>query len=124
MVKLAMHGGEPVAAAVFFREPDTLYGRYWGSRRAGTSTACISKPAITRASSTASSTGIATFEPGTQGEHKVARGFEPTLTWSAHFIADRRFRAAVDDYLEREGAAIDAYAAEMQEHVPYRRGPA
>ena len=52
---------------------------------------------------------------------QIARGFEPTLTWSAHFIADRRFRAAVDDYLEREGASIDAYTAEMQEHVPYRQ---
>ena len=64
--------------------------------------------------------GIRRFEPGTQGEHKVSRGFEPTLTWSAHFIADRRFRSAVDDYLAREGIAVDAYAAEVREHVPYR----
>jgi hypothetical protein len=64
--------------------------------------------------------GLTRFEPGTQGEHKVARGFEPTLTWSAHFIADHRFRAAVDDFLTREGAAVDAYAADIGEHAPYR----
>jgi uncharacterized protein len=50
----------------------------------------------------------------------VARGFEPALTWSAHYIADRRFRAAVDDYLAREGMAVDAYAEEVREHVPFR----
>ena len=55
--------------------------------------------------------GIARFEPGTQGEHKVSRGFEPTLTWSAHWIVDPRFRAAIGDYLRREGAHIDEYAA-------------
>jgi predicted N-acyltransferase len=64
--------------------------------------------------------GLARFDPGTQGEHKVARGFEPTITWSAHYIADRRFREAIDDYLGREGAAIDEYAAEVREHVPFR----
>ena len=66
--------------------------------------------------------GIARFEPGTQGEHKVSRGFEPTLTWSAHYIANRQFRDAIEDYLEREGQAVDAYAEEIQGHVPYREG--
>ena len=64
--------------------------------------------------------GLARFEPGTQGEHKVSRGFEPTFTWSAHFIADENFRAAIAAYLAEEGAAVEAYAHEVQEHVPYR----
>ncbi|HEV2443266.1 MAG TPA: peptidogalycan biosysnthesis protein, partial [Steroidobacteraceae bacterium] len=68
--------------------------------------------------------GVQRFEPGTQGEHKVSRGFEPTLTWSAHYIADAAFREAIGDYLEREGGAIDHYAAEVREHVPYRKAPA
>ena len=51
------------------------------------------------------------------------RGFEPVLTWSAHYIADRRFRAAIDDYLGREGAAIDEYADEVRAHVPFRELP-
>ena len=63
---------------------------------------------------------IARFEPGTQGEHKVSRGFEPTITWSAHYIVDRQFRAAIAEYLAREAAAVQAYALEVQGHVPYR----
>ena len=50
----------------------------------------------------------------------MSRGFEPTLTWSAHYIADADFRAAIAEYLTREGAAIGAYAHEVQGHVPYR----
>jgi predicted N-acyltransferase len=42
------------------------------------------------------------------------------MTWSAHYIADADFRAAIGEYLEREGAAVDAYALEVQGHVPYR----
>ena len=54
--------------------------------------------------------GLAHFEPGTQGEHKLARGFEPALTWSAHWIADAPLRRAIGAYLVREARAIDAYA--------------
>jgi predicted N-acyltransferase len=118
MVKIAQAGGRPVACAIFFQSPDTLYGRYWGASADQHSLhfeACYHQGV-----DYCIQNGLKRFEPGTQGEHKVARGFEPTLTWSAHFIADRRFRAAVDDFLEREGAAIDAYAEEVREHVPYR----
>ena len=118
MVKLALHAGRPVAAAVFFWHEEALYGRYWGAAADFHSLhfeACYHQGiefCIER--------GIRRFEPGTQGEHKVARGFSPTLTWSAHAIADPRFRDAIGDYLEREGAAVDAYAAQVNEHVPYR----
>ena len=118
MVKIAQHDGRPVACAIFFQGPDTLYGRYWGAGADQHSLhfeACYHQGV-----DYCIQHGLKRFEPGTQGEHKVARGFEPTLTWSAHFIADRRFRAAVDDFLEREGAAIDAYADEVREHVPFR----
>jgi predicted N-acyltransferase len=120
MVKLAMHGGELVAVAIFFWWQEALYGRYWGAAADYHSLhfeACYHQGiefCIER--------GIARFEPGTQGEHKVSRGFEPSLTWSAHFIADRQFRAAIGEYLTREGAAVESYALEVQEHVPYRRG--
>jgi uncharacterized protein len=118
MVKVALHRGHPVAAAIFFWCQEALYGRYWGAEADHHSLhfeACYHQGiefCIER--------GIKRFEPGTQGEHKVSRGFEPTLTWSAHAITDPRFRDAIRDYLEREGAAIDAYAAEVQTHVPYR----
>jgi predicted N-acyltransferase len=121
MVKLAMRAGDPVAAAIFFWSQEALFGRYWGSSDNYNSLhfeACYHQGiefCIER--------GIARFEPGTQGEHKVSRGFEPTLTWSAHYIADRRFRDAIEDYLSREGASVDAYAEEVQAHVPYKQPP-
>lgn len=121
MVKVAMHGREPVAAAVFFWCQEALFGRYWGAAAAYHSLHfetcyhqgiefCIER-------------GIARFEPGTQGEHKVSRGFEPALTWSAHFIRDARLRHAIGAYLEREGESVDEYAQEVQAHVPYRAAP-
>ncbi|MBV8341771.1 MAG: N-acetyltransferase [Gammaproteobacteria bacterium] len=118
MVKLALYGRSVVAAAVFFTSAETLFGRYWGATADFHSLHfetcyhqgieyCIER-------------GIARFEPGTQGEHKVSRGFEPALTWSAHYIADAGFRAAIAEYLSREGAAVETYALELQGHVPYR----
>ena len=98
---------------------DTTAVRPLLGRARATSTACISRPAITRASSTASSTASQRFEPGTQGEHKVARGFEPTLTWSAHYVADPRFREAhrrTSSSARRR--AVEAYAAEIDQHTP------
>jgi uncharacterized protein len=118
MVKVAMYSGKPVAAAIFFQSDDTLFGRYWGAAAEYHSLhfeACYHQGV-----EYCIEHGLSRFEPGTQGEHKVARGFEPVLTWSAHHIADRRFRSAIGDYLGREGEAIDEYAAEVREHVPFR----
>jgi predicted N-acyltransferase len=118
MVKLAVKAGQPVAAAIFFWSKSALFGRYWGSSQDYNSLhfeACYHQGI-----EFCIEQGVARFEPGTQGEHKVSRGFEPTLTWSAHFIANRRFRDAIEDYLDREGASVDAYAEEVQAHVPYR----
>jgi predicted N-acyltransferase len=122
LVKLALCAGKPVAAAVFFRSADTLFGRYWGANADYHSLHfeacyyqgidyCIEQ-------------GIRRFEPGTQGEHKIARGFEPALTWSAHWIADTVLRRAIASYLDREGDAIDAYAAAADEHAPFRKDEA
>ncbi|HVY79786.1 MAG TPA: GNAT family N-acetyltransferase [Steroidobacteraceae bacterium] len=121
MVKVAMHSGKPVATAIFFRSDDTLYGRYWGS--AVDYHSLHFETCYHQGVEFCIENGLARFEPGTQGEHKVARGFEPVLTWSAHYIADRRFRSAIDDYLGREGAAIDEYAEEVRAHVPFRGTP-
>src|SRR5579872_5392498 len=118
MVKLAVHRSRPVAAAIFFWCPQALFGRYWGAAAEYNSLhfeACYHQGVefcIER--------GVGRFEPGTQGEHKVSRGFEPTLTWSGHFIANRRFRTAIAEYLQQEGASVDAYAQEVRQHIPYR----
>jgi predicted N-acyltransferase len=118
MVKLARRGRSVVAVAIFFCSQQALFGRYWGAADDYHSLhfeACYHQGiefCIERQ--------IACFEPGTQGEHKVSRGFEPAITWSAHYIADADFRAAIGEYLAREGAAVEAYALEVQGHVPYR----
>ncbi|MEN9527027.1 MAG: hypothetical protein RLY56_978 [Pseudomonadota bacterium] len=112
-------GDEIVAVAVFFVGGDTLYGRYWGSAEEYHSLHfetcyhqgiefCIER-------------GLQRFEPGTQGEHKVSRGFAPTFTWSAHRIVEPRFRAAIADYLAREKIGVEQYAAGIAEHVPYKQ---
>ncbi len=119
MFKIAFHKSRPVAAAVFFWCQDALYGRYWGS--AAEYHSLHFETCYHQGIEFCIERGIRRFEPGTQGEHKVARGFAPTLTWSAHFIGDRRFRSAVRDYLVREGAAVDAYATQVAGHVPFRR---
>jgi predicted N-acyltransferase len=117
-VKLAVCAGEPVAAAVFFRSADTLFGRYWGADADYHSLhfeACYYQGI-----DYCIAHGLQRFEPGTQGEHKIARGFEPALTWSAHWIANVPLRRAIGAYLEREASAIDAYASDADAHAPYR----
>jgi uncharacterized protein len=119
VVQLALHRSTPVAAAICFRSESALYGRYWGAARDFHSLhfeACYHQGI-----EYCISQRLARFEPGTQGEHKVSRGFEPTLTWSAHWIAHPQFARAIAEYLQREGEAIEGYAAEVDEHVPYRR---
>jgi len=120
MIKRARIGTETIAAAIFFWSRDALYGRYWGAHEQHHSLhfeACYHQGiefCIER--------GIARFEPGTQGEHKVSRGFVPVNTWSTHWIVDPRFRAAIGDYLRREDPHINDYAREIAQHVPYRDG--
>jgi predicted N-acyltransferase len=118
-VLLARDGDAVVAAALFFRGKDTLYGRYWGCVEAYHSLHfetcyhqgieyCIRE-------------GLKRFEPGTQGEHKIARGFVPTLTHSAHRIVDPRFEAAIARYLMAERSSIETYHQQAGEHTPFRR---
>jgi uncharacterized protein len=118
-VKLALYGGEPVAAAVFFRSADTLYGRYWGSDEAYHS--LHFETCYYQGIDYCIEHGLQRFEPGTQGEHKIARGFEPAITWSAHWIANAPLRRAIGAYLAREGEAIDAYASDADAHAPFRK---
>lgn len=119
LLKIARLGTTPVAVAIFFVGDEALYGRYWGAGSYHHSLHfetcyyqgidyCIEK-------------GLKRFEPGTQGEHKVPRGFVPVITASAHDIVDPRFAAAIRDYAQREAHGIDRYAAAVNEHVPYHR---
>jgi predicted N-acyltransferase len=118
-VILALRGDEPVATAICYRGADTLYGRYWGSSADYHS--LHFETCYYQGIEYCIKHGIRLFEPGTQGEHKISRGFVPTATWSAHWLSHPQFFAAIDQYLDRERAHIDRYIAEVNEHVPYRR---
>jgi predicted N-acyltransferase len=118
LVKLAIRDQRPVAAAVYFRSDTTLYGRYWGA--GGDYHSLHFEACYYQGIDLCIELGLQRFEPGTQGEHKLARGFEPVITRSAHWIADAPLRAAVASYLKREQRAVANYAAAAAEHLPFR----
>jgi len=122
MLKVATFQGEAVGLAIFLVGNDTLYGRYWGT--SGNYHSLHFETCYHQGIDYCIERGLARFEPGTQGEHKVARGFEPVTVYSNHWIADRRFAAAIGQYLEREGAEVERYAEMVREHVPFKRGAA
>jgi predicted N-acyltransferase len=113
---VAKRRGEIVASAFNVKKGDTLYGRYWGTN--------VELPFLHfnvcyyRGIDDAIRAGLATFNPGAGGEHKRVRGFAPTVTWSAHHLADARFRGIVDSFLEREREAIASYVAGEADEEP------
>ncbi len=119
MVKLALLQGQPVATAIFFRSAQALYGRYWGALADFHS--LHFETCYHQGIEYCIEHGLSRFEPGTQGEHKVARGFLPALTTSAHWVADTRFRTAIARSLDAERPAVDQYMLEVTHHSPYRR---
>jgi len=116
---LAEQDGRPVASALNILGPRTLYGRYWGSLAfipglhfetcymQGIAY-CIAK-------------GVAVFEGGAQGEHKLSRGMLPVRTCSAHWISDQRYAAAIAEFLERETPMVEAYRDELLDHSPFKK---
>ncbi|MGE5624375.1 MAG: GNAT family N-acetyltransferase [Bacillota bacterium] len=108
---------EPVAAAICLRGGDTLYGRHWGSAQEYHS--LHFETCYYQGIEYCIRHGLAHFNPGTQGEHKISRGFEPTYTWSEHWLARPEFQAAIDEYLKREQHLVTAYFRESGEHLPF-----
>lgn len=117
---IAYQHGRPIAAALNFIGGDALYGRYWG--------ALCDIPMLHfelcyyQAMDFAIARGLARVEAGAQGPHKLARGYVPVATWSAHHIPHPAFRRAVADFLARERPAAAAEAAWLAGHAPYRQG--
>ena len=115
---MARRSGRYVAGALNFLGDDCLYGRQWGCT--------VEIPFLHfelcyhQAIDIACERGLARVEAGAQGAHKLARGYEPVLTRSMHFIADLRFRDAVSDYLGQERPAIAAEARSLYEALPFR----
>jgi predicted N-acyltransferase len=112
--------GAWVAGALNFIGRDTLYGRYWGCVE---DHPCLHfETCYYQAIDYAIEHGLARVEAGAQGPHKLARGYEPVLTRSLHWIPDPGFRAAVEDYLRHERAAVADDNAALREMMPFRKG--
>ncbi|MBV8238466.1 MAG: N-acetyltransferase [Sphingomonas sp.] len=117
---LAERDGRPIAGALNLIGDEAIYGRYWG---------CVEEVPFLhfelcyyQAIDAAIARGLATVEAGAQGEHKLARGYAPVPTFSAHYLPDPGFRRAVADFLERERDAIEQDRAFLNQMTPFRRG--
>lgn len=117
---LAYEGMTPIAGALNFVGRDVLYGRYWGCTREVRF--LHFELCYYQAIDVAIARGLKRVEAGAQGGHKLARGYEPVQTWSAHWIADAGFRAAVADFLERERAGVASDQLHLGGRTPFRKG--
>jgi uncharacterized protein len=119
ILMLAERDGVPIAGALNFVGGEALYGRYWGCRE--------DVPFLHfelcyyQAIEAAIKLGLGRVEAGAQGEHKIARGYEPVPTWSAHYIADPGFRAAVGDFVARERQAVAREIEFLGEMTPFKK---
>lgn len=119
LLVMAKRGGKYIAGAINFIGDDALYGRNWG--------AIEEHPFLHfevcyyQAIEFAIANGLSRVEAGAQGEHKLARGYGAVPTYSAHDIPDKRFARAIDDYLQRERAAIDEALEEYGELTPFKK---
>jgi uncharacterized protein len=119
LLVIASREGRPIASALNIVTDEVLYGRSWGAFEFHSGLhfeACYYQAiefCIAR--------GIQTFEGGAGGEHKLARGFMPVTTRSAHWLAHPQFAQAVEDYLRRETEAISEYVGELNERSPFKQ---
>jgi uncharacterized protein len=117
---MALRDGRPIAGALNVIGAEALYGRYWG--------ALEEVPFLHfelcyyQAIDAAIARGLSRAEAGAQGQHKLARGYRPVPTFSAHYIADSGFRRAVSEFLERERAAVVHEIGALSEMTPFKRG--
>ncbi|MDQ3302241.1 MAG: GNAT family N-acetyltransferase [Actinomycetota bacterium] len=113
--------GRPVAGALNFFKGRTLYGRYWGAVGGGGVRNLHFELCYYQAIEFAIERGLALFEAGAQGEHKISRGFLPSLTYSAHEIRHPQFRRAIEQYITSEKEMIVEEMAAYADHDPYKR---
>ncbi len=120
LLVMAKRDGRYVAGAINFIGGETLYGRHWG---------CIEdhpflhfEVCYHQAIDFALSKGLKRVEAGAQGEHKLARGYLPVTTHSAHYVAHAGLRRAIGDYLARERADVEQMGELLAEHSPFRKG--
>ncbi len=115
---IAERNGEAIASSLVVHTADTLFGRYWGELE---HVPCLHfEAAYYQPLEFCIEQKIAVFEGGAQGEHKMARGFLPTKTWSAHWLAHPGFSDAIERFLEREQGGIDDYIDELNDRNPFK----
>jgi predicted N-acyltransferase len=120
LVILAEKHRQPIAAAVFYDADDSIYGRYWGAD--ASYNALHFETCYYQGIDYCIEHGRRRFEPGTQGEHKISRGFTPVETWSAHWLARPEFFSAVGQFLEAEKRHVERYVDAVNSHSPYKAG--
>lgn len=119
LLVIATLNNEKIAAALFIHDKTTIYGRYWGCLQ---HLPCLHfETAYYQALEFCIEEKIQVFEGGAQGEHKMARGFLPQKTYSAHFLNEPAFADAVAHFLQREQGGIDNYLDELCEHSPFKK---
>ena len=119
MLVVARHDGEIVAWSLFLFDHRRLYGRYWGALR---DFSCLHfETCFYQGIEFCIENGLQEFDPGTQGEHKLMRGFEPLKSASYHWIADNRFRSAIADFLQHEKRGTEQYKQQAETFLPYKK---
>ena len=119
LLVIAEREGRPIAASLLVHDADKLYGRYWGAIEQHP---CLHfETAYYQPLEFCIANRISAFEGGAQGEHKMARGFLPEPTWSAHWLAHPDFSDAVARFLQRDGSGVASYIDELNERNPFRR---
>jgi predicted N-acyltransferase len=109
-----------VGSALFLFDEQRLYGRYWGAVEP---VDCLHFEAcFYQGIEFCIERGLQVFDPGTQGEHKLMRGFEPVRTVSYHWLADQRFQAALAGWLRQESRGVSSYEESAREFLPFKRG--
>ncbi|WP_299981099.1 GNAT family N-acetyltransferase [uncultured Pseudoteredinibacter sp.] len=118
MMVQAHYDGQMVAAALYFKDSGTLYGRYWG---------CLDdfdalhfEACYYQGIEYAIENKLKRFDPGAQGEHKIQRGFKPSYVHSAHWIASDEFRPAIEDFLKQESEHIKLYKEDAESYLPFK----
>lgn len=120
LLVIAERDGKTIASSLLIHDTQSLYGRYWGAIE---NHPCLHfETAYYQPLEFCIAHGIRTFEGGAQGEHKMARGFLPQQTWSAHWLAHPGFADAIERFLEREGSGISSYIDELNERNPFKTG--
>lgn len=110
-----------IAGSLMYRSDSTLYGRFWGCDEHVDKLhfeACYYQGI-----EYCIEHGLQHFEPGAQGEHKIARGFVPTLTQSSHYLIDNPFQQSIERYVEHEQEAVAEYMRSCNKHIPYKEPP-